>query len=195
MFNYNSEFYVYNKFTFCSRFHVRKRAASVFLNQKLVLLPDFFPKAITEDIVLKKAVFLFVHYHGIIYSSRDRNFENNYGNFEVLYYESINSAFILYRFYLEVLYRTIFNNVTKKILPESLSDYDANNLHYCRQRTICDKNVCPAVEKTKITSALIKETAYYCLHILKLNQALLILILLSIFLKAIEKVLIIRHKN
>ena len=52
-----------------------------------------------------------------------------------------------------------------------MSDYDANNLHDCRQRTICNKKLCPAVEKKKITSVLIKETSYYCLHVLKLNQA------------------------
>ena len=115
MFNYNRGFYVFNKCTFCTRFHVRERALSDFLNQKLVLLPDFFPKAITEDIVLENAVFLFVHCHEIIYSSRDRNFEDNFGNFGVLYYDCINNAFMLYKFYQEVLCRIIFNNVTKKI--------------------------------------------------------------------------------
>ena len=69
MFNCNWGFYVYNKCTFCTRFHVRERALSDDLNQKLVLLPDFSPKAITEDIILENAVFLFAHYHGIIYSS------------------------------------------------------------------------------------------------------------------------------
>ena len=93
MFNCNRGFYVYNKCTFYSRIHVRERALSDFLNQKLVLLPDFFPKAITEDIVLENAVFLFVHCHEIIYSSRDRNFEDNFGNFGVLYYDCINNAF------------------------------------------------------------------------------------------------------
>ena len=51
-----------------------------------------------------------------------------------------------------------------------MSDYDANNLHDCRQRTICNKKLCPAVEGKKLL-LLIKETSYYCLHILKLNQA------------------------
>ena len=51
-----------------------------------------------------------------------------------------------------------------------LSAYDANNLHDCRQTTICNKKLCPAVEK-KNASVVIKDTAYYCLHILKLNQA------------------------
>ena len=170
MFNCNRGFYVYNKCIFCTRFHVREKALYDFLSQKLVFLPDFFPNAITEDIILENDVFLFAHYHRIIYSSRDRNFENNYGNFGVLYYECINSAFVLYNFYLEMLCRIIFNNVDKKILPKLFSDYDANNLYDCRQSTIYNKKLCPAFEKKQITSVLIKETAYYCLHVLKLNQ-------------------------
>ena len=58
MFNCNRSFYVHNKCTFCTKFHVRERGLSDFLNQKLVLLPDFFPKAITKDIVLENAVFV-----------------------------------------------------------------------------------------------------------------------------------------
>ena len=67
---------------------------------KKLFLPDFFPSAITEDITLENAVPLFVHYHGTIYSCRDKNFENYYGSFGVLYYECINSPFVLYKFYL-----------------------------------------------------------------------------------------------
>ena len=67
-----------------------------------------------------------------------------------------------------MLCRIRFNNVTKKNLLKLLPDYDANNLHDCKQRTVCNKKLFPAVEKT---SVLIKETAYYCFHVLKLNQA------------------------
>ena len=70
-----------------------------FKSKKLVLL-DFFPSAITEDITLENAVPLFAHYHGIICSCRDKNFGNNCGIFGVLYYECINSPFMLYKFYL-----------------------------------------------------------------------------------------------
>ena len=118
MFNCNRGFYVYNKCIFCTRFHVRERALYDFLSQKLVFLPDFFPNAITEDIILENDVFLFAHYHRIIYSSRDRNFENNYGSFGVLYYKCINSAFVLYKFYLEMLCRIIFNNVNKNLISK-----------------------------------------------------------------------------
>lgn len=73
-----------------------------------------FQVAFTEIISLENGVPLFVHYHHIIYSSRDKNFENNYGNFRVIYYESVNSSFMVYKFYLEMICRVIFNNVIKK---------------------------------------------------------------------------------
>ena len=49
-----------------------------------------------------------------MYSARDNDFENNYGNFGLIYYESVNSVFMLYKFHLEVLCRVSFNNVLKK---------------------------------------------------------------------------------
>lgn len=107
-------FYFHNKCTFCTRFHVRERPLSGFANKKMVLSSSFFPGAFTEIISLENDVPLFVHYHHIIYSSRDKNFENNYGNFGVIYYESVNSSFMVYKFYLEMICRVIFNNVIKK---------------------------------------------------------------------------------
>ena len=74
---------------------------------------------VPEDIVLENC-FLFIHYHGIIRSSWDSNFENNYGDFGVLYNECINSAFMLYKLYLDVLCLIMFDNATKKILFRNL---------------------------------------------------------------------------
>ena len=37
-----------------------------------------------------------------------------HNNFGVIYYESVNSVFVLYKFYLEVFCCVIFNNVLKK---------------------------------------------------------------------------------
>ena len=131
-----------------------------FKSKKIFLL-DFFPSAITEDITLENAVPLFAHYHGIICSCRDKNFGNNCGIFGVLYYECINSPFMLYKFYLQVLCRIIFNYVTKKILPKLLSDYDANSFHKCQQRTICNKQLCPATERKKCLLLLSKKLFSY----------------------------------
>ena len=113
---------------------------------------------------------MFVHYHGIIYSSRDKNFDNNYDNSGAPYYESVNSSFMLYKFYLEVLCRVIFNNVLKKVLPIVLSDFDTNTFSAWKKRSFCRRNFCTGTERKKIISIVIKETAYFSLHILKLNN-------------------------
>ena len=64
------------------------------------------------------------------------------------YYDYINNPFMLYKFYLEIFCRIIFNNVDKKDLPKLISDFDANKSYSCRQVIICDKNICPAFKKT-----------------------------------------------
>ena len=68
----------------------------------------------SDNIFVADDVPFFVHYHGIMYKAHDNNFENNNSNFGVIYYESVNSVFVLYKFYLEVFCCVIFNNVLKK---------------------------------------------------------------------------------
>lgn len=82
LFYCNRGFYVYNKYVFGTRFHVRERNLSDFLNQKFTFLKSYFPGDFVRDIYL------------------DKNFENNYGSFGVLYYDEVDRPFILYKFYL-----------------------------------------------------------------------------------------------
>ena len=77
---------------------------------------------------------------------------------------------MLYKFYLEVLCRVIFNNVLKKILPVVLSDFDTNTFSAWKKRSFCGRNFCAGTERKKRISIVIKETAYFSLHILKLNN-------------------------
>ena len=84
-------FYVFDKCVFCTKFHVRKRHLSDYLNNALTYPRNYFCD-FKEKIFLKK-ISLFAHYHGIIYSSRYKNFANDYGNCGVLYYEQIDRLF------------------------------------------------------------------------------------------------------
>ena len=131
----------------------------------------FFPKELLPDnIFVADNVSLFVHYHGIMYSARDNNFESNYVNFGVIYYESVNSVFTLYKFYLEVLCCVIFNNVLKKILTIILKDFDLNTSSSCRKIGFCSKDSSwSGKEGKEIISCIVKETCYLCLHILNIN--------------------------
>ena len=122
----------------------------------------FFPKEfLSDNIFVADDVSLFVHYHGIMYSACDNNFENNYGNFGVIFYESVNSVFILHKFYLEVLCRVIFNNVFKKILTITLKDFELNTCSSCRKRSFCSKDSSfSGKERKEIISCIVKETFY-----------------------------------
>ena len=131
----------------------------------------FFPKEfLSDNIFVADDVSLFVHYHGIMYSARDNNFENNYGNFGVIFYESVNSVFILHTFCLEVLCRVNFNNVSKKILTIILKDFELNTSSSCRKRSFCSNDSsCSGKERKEIISCIVKETFYLCLHVVNIN--------------------------
>ena len=74
---------------------------------------------------------------------------------------------MLYKFYLEILCRIIFNNIEKKVLPKLKSDFDTNNSYSCRQVTICDKKNCYSVKKNKITYVVM----LLCLDIVESNKS------------------------
>ena len=126
-------------------FHVRDKVLSHTLNHKMTLPVLFFPKELlSDDIFVADDVSLFVHYHSIMYSAHDNDFEN--GNFAVVYYKSVNSVFMLYKFYLKVLCRVIFNNIFKKVLTIILKDFNQNMSSSCRKRNFVVK-ILLALEK------------------------------------------------
>ena len=57
----------------CIRFYVKEKALPHFLNVTLLIFPDFFLNAITEDMVLTNAIPLFVHYHGIVHRNKHKD--------------------------------------------------------------------------------------------------------------------------
>ena len=129
LFYCNRGFYMNNKCVFRTRFHVRERLFSDFLNQKLKFSKSYFPCNFVHDVFLNQ-ISLFIHYHGIIYANTDKDFENIYGNFGVLYYEEVGRPFLLYKFYLEILCRVIFNKFFTKVMPIMFNDFDLNVKKY-----------------------------------------------------------------
>ena len=154
---------------FCTRFHVRERHLSDFLNQKFTFSKNYFSGDFVHDIYLDK-ISLFLHYHGIIYARRDKNFENSYGNFGVLYFEEVDRPFLLYKFYLEILCRVIFNNFLKNVMPIMLNDFDLNENFICRRKRFCDRKACSGNERKQIISILVKKTAFFAFEIVNLNN-------------------------
>ena len=145
---FGNRYFYYEKYCcFCTKFHVRDKVLSHSLNHKMTLPVLFFPKEyLSDDIFVADDVSLFVHYHSIMYSAHANDFENNYGNFAVVYYKSVNSVFMLYKFYLELLCRVIFNNVFKKVLTIILKDFNQNMSSSCRKRSFVVK-ILLALEK------------------------------------------------
>ena len=65
---------------------------------------NHFPIQISEGIVLAKKIYLFAHTN--IVSSREDPFGLNLGGF---YYKSVTSSFLLWKAYLDILVRIVFN--------------------------------------------------------------------------------------
>ena len=127
---------MHDKCVFCTRFHEGERHLSDDLNSSFTYPQSYFSN-FEDDFFLKK-VSLFVHYHGIICSSRDKNFFNNYGNFGVLDHEQVDRPFLLYKFYSEIFGRVTFNNAIKKILKIFLPEIDMKTGSDCRKMSYCD---------------------------------------------------------
>ena len=67
--------FYYEKYcSFCTRFHIKGKTLSHFLNQKMTLPVIFSPKELLSDNVFVTNLSLFVHYHGLVHSTRNKNF-------------------------------------------------------------------------------------------------------------------------
>ena len=72
-------------------------------------------------------------------------FDEN-GSFGTLFYEVINSPFLLWKSYLDILARTVFNFCEKYILPVLLSDCNDD----CRNYTVCMPKNCFSMKRIKV---------------------------------------------
>ena len=169
LFYCNRGFYVCNKFVYCARFQVRDKYISSYLNDKFSYTKNYFPDF--KDHFLLQKISLFIHYYGIIYSSRDKNFENNYGNFGVLYYEEVDRVFLLYKLYLEIFARVVFNNALKKLLPIFLREIDSKKFACRRKQSYCQNNLlCKGSFRKMVTFDFIKFTAVFVHHCIGFNN-------------------------
>ena len=101
-----------------------------------------FPVHLTYGVISDDHVKLFVHSS---VTDRQKMFNEN-GNFGVLFYEVINSPFLLWKFYVDVLARIVFNYCDKYILPFLLSGLNDD----CRNYTVCTPSTCFGMKKVKV---------------------------------------------
>ena len=110
----------------------------------------YFPDQLSYGIIIDGHVNLFVNSS---VNDRQKLFDEN-SNFRALFFEVINSPFLLWKFYLDVLARIVFNYCDKYFLPTSLSDLTDN----CRNYTICALFSCHNMKKNKVKEIVIKAT-------------------------------------
>ena len=85
-----------------------------YINKKLVFdSRRLFPLRLNSTVVYVPEVSLFVHMR----FGRDKQRPYSKRNFGVLQYEKITSPFLLFKHYLEILGRVIFNHCDKYLLP------------------------------------------------------------------------------
>ena len=110
----------------CTRVCIDYGSASDYINNKLDVPIELFPRLLREGIVLMNKIYFFVHFHGVLGIKR-------INNFGMLYYESVSSPFFFYKTNLEILRRIVYNFVEKKILPLLIS----NGFSAYRNKTVC----------------------------------------------------------
>ena len=143
--------YESNMCMFCAKICLRNRKLSSLIEKKLIVdILDFFPVQPSYGIISGGHVHLFVH-SSIV--NRQKHLADN-SNFGILFYEVINSPFMLLKFYLNILARVVFNYCDKHIMTALLSDLKDN----CRKFTVCNSRTCVNMKRNRIKNTVF-ETA------------------------------------
>ena len=91
----------------CTMMYIKHRGISDYINENLYIqLNENIPSQLCQGIVLAENMPLFVHTN--VSRKRQGTLDWNY-NFGTLLYESINSPFLLWKFYLEIVCGILFN--------------------------------------------------------------------------------------
>ena len=136
-----------------TKLYIQNKRISNFINDELCLNISKFPYEITRGIVSANKISLFVNTHA--YCRKNHPFETNLGS---LYYETVNSPFLLWKFYLDILSCVVFNQSNKHVLLMLLSDNEID----CRKFTLCNKKNCSGMRKVRIKTIFYKELVSFC---------------------------------
>ena len=127
---------------FCTKMCLRNRKLSSLVGKNLIVdILDYFPVQLSYGIISSRHVHLFV-YSSVM--DRQKLLADN-SNFGILFYEVINSPFMLLKFYLDILARIVFNYCDKHILTALLSDLKDN----CWDFTVCNSRTCFNIKKIR----------------------------------------------
>ena len=132
----------YSPAMYCTRLYINNKKILDHVNKKLFLQVD-----LSNGIAVSKKIYLFAH-------SNIAAMSNVYGlNFGVLYYESTESPFMVWKLYLDVLCRVVFNVSYKHIYPLTVSGTESN----CREFAVCTPKNCSGMKVNKIKVVFFRE--------------------------------------
>ena len=155
--------YESNMCLFCTKIYLRNKKLSRLINKNLTLdVLKHFPSQLSYGIISGGCVNLFVHSSVI---DRQKVFDES-ANFGTLFYEVINSPFMLLKFYLHILAGIIFNCSYKYILPALLSGFKDD----CRKHIVCTASTCFGLNALKFSKELAEHScmcvnSYYIIDV------------------------------
>ena len=92
---------------FCTKVYINHKKISGYIIDKLpVQINDYTPTQLRYGVLLEEQITVFVHSSVV---NRQKLFDVGNCNCGILFYESINSPFLLWKFYLDILAGIFFN--------------------------------------------------------------------------------------
>ena len=92
---------------FCTKVYINHKKISGYIIDKLpVQINDYTPTQLRYGVLLGEQITVFVHLSVV---NRQKLFDVGNCNCGILFYESINSPFLLWKFYLDILAGIFFN--------------------------------------------------------------------------------------
>ena len=130
---------------FCTKLQIKDKIIVKYIKKKLVLAAKKrFPIFLRSTVTFNSEIPLFVH----VQCGPDRQRSYSKNNYGVLYYEFINSPFMLFKNYLDILGKIILNQCDKYLLPALCK---GENEQICRRHTACSVKNCFPIKKRRIT--------------------------------------------
>ena len=144
-----------NMCMFCTKIYIKNKKISEHINKKLLVEIDkCIPMQLQFGVVAAKDINLFVHTN----ICDKKHVFDRYTNFGFLFYESMNSPFMIWKLYLHILCRVAFNVCDKSVLPVILSGVTGD----CRRYTACTSKNCSNMKINKIKAIFFREIVCFC---------------------------------
>ena len=140
---------------FRTKIYINNKKISQHINKKLfVEIDKYIPMELQFGVAAAKDINLFVHTN---VCDKKHAFDR-YTNFGIVFYESMNSPFIIWKLYLDILCRVVFNLRDKSVLHVILSGATGD----CRRYTACASKNCSNMKLNKIKAIFFREILCFC---------------------------------